>query len=646
MRLLSLKLSGFRRLDGLSLNLDSRLIAIVGPNEAGKSSLLEALAKLDTDDALSPQDSTHGMTVAANGVVVDAMYLLDEEDRRALAGIPEAREARYFIFQRRADGSFGADVRPTPERDLTLRQTVTTKVARAAAFRGIQEARLNDEALDEAFVAGAAVLASEAQSLSEGERLALEALADGLSGESATPTTTRTAEVIRELVEHESRRHPRTAAREAMSPRRPTAVLFTNADRRLRDEYDVDDFRADPPRALANLAAVAGLDLAELVRATDDAHHARKESLVRDANVRLTEAFADAWRQFAVSVQVSMDGRTLRVFASGEGNEVTSVAERSDGLKAFISLLAFLSVAGREVPPVLLIDEAEQHLHYDAQADLVRMLTRQQLARQVIYTTHSAGCLPEDFGAAVRVIAPAAEGVRSEARNGFWESASAGFDSLLFAMGASTFAFAAARRAVIAEGPTEVILLPRLMREATGENAVGFQVAPGLATVDRAGAADLDMVAARVAYVVDNDSGGRAIRKTLRKSGVPDERIVSVAMKGRETNALEDLLDAEQYLAAVNELLRRSHGGKVVLSPSHVAGASRVAAVTEACDAQGVRPPNKTAVARLLAERESDVPLLTKAGAAALRSAHAALAALLNASHASTPSDLGASVRR
>ncbi len=43
-RLTKVTFNGFKRLSNATCNVDGRLIAFLGPNEAGKSSVLEALA--------------------------------------------------------------------------------------------------------------------------------------------------------------------------------------------------------------------------------------------------------------------------------------------------------------------------------------------------------------------------------------------------------------------------------------------------------------------------------------------------------------------------------------------------------------------------------------------------------------------------
>src|SRR5206468_181099 len=98
-------------------------------------------------------------------------------------------------------------------------------------------------------------------------------------------------------------------------------------------------------------------------------------------------------------------------------------------------------------------------------ADLVRAFEQQSLAAKIIYTTHSAGCLPSDLGTSVRVVEPIPDTDRSRIRNDFWGT-SAGFSPLLMAMGASALAFTPTRRAVLAEGPSDLLLLPSLLKDA------------------------------------------------------------------------------------------------------------------------------------------------------------------------------------
>nr|WP_245858288.1 AAA family ATPase [Sphingomonas guangdongensis] len=251
-------------------------------------------------------------------------------------------------------------------------------------------------------------------------------------------------------------------------------------------------------------------------------------TLERKANKCLEKAFKEAWRQSGVSVALRLSTDLLEVQIVDEEERYTRLAERSDGLRQFVALHAFVAQAHADAP-ILLIDEAEQRLHYDAQADLVQMLARQRLASKVIYTTHSAGCLPEDLGHGIRPVKPVPDAPStSRVVNKFWGKSSEGFSPLLLGLGAMTMAFFPTRRAVCVEGAGDMLLLPSMLREALGSETLGFQFVPGLSQAARALAPIVPSMAANVAFLVDGDDGGGKIAEGLRDGGVPQERIFNL----------------------------------------------------------------------------------------------------------------------
>jgi predicted ATP-dependent endonuclease of OLD family len=268
-----------------------------------------------------------------------------------------------------------------------------------------------------------------------------------------------------------------------------------------------------------------------------------------------------------------------------------------------------------------LIDELERHLHYDAQADVIQVFSKQQALPQIIYSTHSAGCLPEDLGTGVRLVGPIEGTNHSRIQNRFWTSGE-GFSPLLVGMGAAALAFVPVRNAVMSEGATEIVLLPTLMRQALGERAVGFQIAPASSEAPAARIGGLDAEGApEVAWLVDGDEGGRALRRRLRRAGVPDDRIVPLA-GARSEKVLEDLVRADAYVRAFNEELRRS-GHEVEISASAIDGVNRPRRAAAWCRARKIEPPSKPNVAYRLVEfaREGD-ELLNSSGRKSVRGLH------------------------
>lgn len=286
-------------------------------------------------------------------------------------------------------------------------------------------------------------------------------------------------------------------------------------------------------------------------------------------------------------------------------------------MRWFAALLAFSH--GWSERPILLVDEIETHLHYDAQADLVDVLSKQRFTAKVIYTTHSFGCLPFDLGTGVRVVQPI-DAATSRLENGFWKGG-AGFSPLLASMGAAALSFTPTRHALIAEGPADAILLPTLMRQGRDDVRLGFQVAPGLSSVAAAAVPDLEAEAGRVGFIVDGDQGGRDIVAKLVAAGIPESRVL--ILTDPDSGAaleVEDLVDAQIYVASVNDELRCWNDLTVECAAADIGDELRTKAVETWCIGQGLTPPDKAAVAQRVVDRSTEGPVHAVAREALLTS--------------------------
>jgi predicted ATP-dependent endonuclease of OLD family len=124
---------------------------------------------------------------------------------------------------------------------------------------------------------------------------------------------------------------------------------------------------------------------------------------VAQINRRLEED----WGQSDLKVDLDVVSLAdLRITVAGADGEQFDLTHRSDGMRMFLALCAFLAKEGQDPKPVLLIDELERHLHYEAQADILSMFDARTDVAQVVYTTQSIGCLPQDLGRGVRVVVP------------------------------------------------------------------------------------------------------------------------------------------------------------------------------------------------------------------------------------------------
>ncbi|WP_243073672.1 AAA family ATPase [Microbacterium sp. SS28] len=641
MRLISAHIRGYGRIVDSKVNLDAKVIAIVGPNEAGKTTLLNALAFVDRGGSIPLPERSRAAETTDDTLVTTLDYVLDGEDQEALADLDLQELPTRARIARTASGEHV---------QVTLTPIARKSVKPLAVARDVLAAVLSRADLDD-LIDRETVYADPNGDAPRDYRAELQLVADAVGAAVDEPGTALPEEVVATtrsllgvtatdaldaadligaysgVLTWAERDAPAPEARDRIWKRTPRFVLFGEEDRSIQSTYNLDQV-ASPPRALANLARMASLDLAELHQFIQSGDTARRRSAIVKANRRMDALFEEAWKQSRLSVHFEVDGGELRVELMEDGDNVTVFAERSAGLRMFIALIAFLKVHGTDELPVLLIDEAENHLHIDAQADLVNMFVTQQQAVKVIYTTHSPACLPPDLGTGIRVVAPRPDNLQiSDVKNSFWQG-TAGYSPLMMAMGAAAAAFTPARRVVLAEGATEMILLPTLMRTALGVGELPYQVAAGLAEAPNDLLSKLDLEAARVAYLVDGDDGGKKLAKALSDVGVPERLIAELSTPG-----IENVIDAGCYGKALTALVLESNPGLTdedLVSFAEITvedGASIAKAATNWIEKKGWKAPSKVAVASWLVTHGTAVP--SEAGRELLSALHQRLLSAL-----------------
>src|SRR4051794_18090398 len=113
MRLKLVRVQNYKRFASVN-TLDTRgpVVAIVGPNEAGKTSLLDAVAHISSDDKFEQREFTDRSAVAADTWVVQAHFALEDEDRAALGDLVQPGLDVTYVWWRYPNGSARYSLEP------------------------------------------------------------------------------------------------------------------------------------------------------------------------------------------------------------------------------------------------------------------------------------------------------------------------------------------------------------------------------------------------------------------------------------------------------------------------------------------------------------------------------------------------------
>lgn len=644
MRLTKAEFSGFGRLAEAQINLDHKVVAIVGPNEAGKTTLLRALAYIDNGESLTVAQRSRGLPedIADNHVVVRVQYRLDEDDQAAVKEFDlNEKPTELWLSRTAGPGQSVRRVVPAPRKNLAtlssalnhLKSKTTTATLAALEPAKPAEGEVSD-APDERRTSFASRLkdavalvdttdaASVVQQAIDLEPAIWISQFDehGLGGEIRV--------ALERIQEWIAQPDPTDEVATALYKRSPDILLFSDEDRLLAPSYELNEQSVTtPPAALRNITTMAELPLSELWKTINNGDEGARETLIEQANQTLQEKFTQVWNQSNICAHLKINNTSLEIRIKQDGQTITQFHERSAGVQMFVALVAFLTVTGRSVPPVLLIDEAENHLHIDAQADLVTEFMTQNRAAKIIYTTHSPACLPHDLGTNIRAVTPSRENsLYSTVEGSFWTNGF-GYSPLMLAMGAGAAAFSAARKVVLTEGATEMILLPSLIKRAIGTHDLDYQVAPGISEAPVSMYPELDLEGARVAFLVDGDNGGRELHDALVKAGVSEERIITLGAL-----TLENLLDVDSYKRAITELINESGAHAITDEDFPDLGANPTVLWPNVIKAwakeRGYSLPGKRVIASRLVEEGLAIP--SEAGIPILKSAHEALIKVLD----------------
>jgi ATPase subunit of ABC transporter with duplicated ATPase domains len=129
LRLTKASVNGFGRIAAGSIDLTPRVVAVVGPNEAGKSTLLDALHYLtDTSSTLPSTRRSRTAKPSDDTIVVKGIYVLEEHETQSFGDIDLEELPRKLELSRRAgETTRYMQIEPLPQRSRSKVAVLATQ---------------------------------------------------------------------------------------------------------------------------------------------------------------------------------------------------------------------------------------------------------------------------------------------------------------------------------------------------------------------------------------------------------------------------------------------------------------------------------------------------------------------------------------
>ena len=432
MRLIKARVQGYRSIiDTGYFDVESDKTIFVGPNEAGKTAILQALQKLnpsETSTLFNPlrdyprskydEDIKKGKIDPSRFTVVEGHFALDEEEKNEL---PVPYQDVVYIFGRRLDNTSWHRLENVPAQ-LTYSELEKDLFKLCSHYKNTSEKKGEPEAkqvtiqstFDTAILnlqKTSVILLERATQISSWMKNNITYLEDDNDEEEIR------YEKLWELLEKPAEQNNVLKMCETYLPKfilfsnyfriRPVLHLKKLAERIERkmlddEQYDYGNicllkFLGFTPKELAEAGDTSKFDLNkpeqyELYRAQLD----KRDYQLNAATIRLTNAICEIWNpkkegKDVNKLRIKVDGQYLKVVVEDDLGVEVELDQRSEGFQWMVSFYAvfFAEAAEKHKNAILLLDEPGQSLHALKQAEFIETLTKLSKSNQTIYTTHS-----------------------------------------------------------------------------------------------------------------------------------------------------------------------------------------------------------------------------------------------------------------
>ena len=418
---------------------------LVGPNEAGKTALLEALQQInapagtrqfeplrDYPRKLYNEDIQSGRLDPAEIPVASAMFRLDSDDLDELPG--GLQNATYRVI-RRLDNSFRHAIDGGLE-PVVFTDEIRKDLLRMASHVDKQTAPSRADQVPAPSADLERIIGSwrvDATTIGSERATELRGWLDSIGSDIDEDNTTEENRHNR-LLGHTRIPEQRSHALKTLRGRLPVFVYFSNyfgvrPNLHLRrfakrtEQNLLDDDRYDYGNlCLLKLLGFTARELADLGDAPDPgddpvAFECYRSQLderrikLNAASLYLSGQISSAWnpdpeRPEANTVLVQADGQYLKVVVQDEVGVEVELDQRSAGFQWLVSFFVvfFAEARGAHANAILLLDEPGLSLHGLKQREFRQTVSRLAETSQTLYTTHSPFLVGPDELDMVRVV--------------------------------------------------------------------------------------------------------------------------------------------------------------------------------------------------------------------------------------------------
>jgi predicted ATPase len=429
MRLESFRVRNYRSVNDSGEVTASRITALLGRNESGKSNLLRALHSLNPIGGFEelkpikdfPRHRRLGECVD-DTPVLSTTWVLSEDDQAALLEVlPRATEVTKVTIGRsygksRTVGFPELEAIPFDESDIRGKVKKVAPGVRAAAQKQDSPACL--DAAADAFEAGALTTKSR-ETWAAQTVAAAKALRTALAG-AAVDLSEKQEESLIELEElAEAIAGDKTALQAARAWAINAIPKFIYVDEypQLDGHQDITAYvqrKSQNQLTLADrnfekLSKVAGLNPEELQKLMGENDHETRNQLANRASAVVTSEIKRLWKDRALKIRFNLDANHLDTIISDPTTTYdveVNLDDRSRGFQWFFAFYITFCAdtdGGRAENAVLLLDEPGLYLHAKSQFDLLRHF-EDDFTNQILYSTHSPFMVPTHALDSVRTV--------------------------------------------------------------------------------------------------------------------------------------------------------------------------------------------------------------------------------------------------